>query len=751
MKILIKTCIIIALFLSISSHVSGQSDAHVFGHVVCEGEHIPFVNVLIKGTRLGSTTDITGHYMITNVPPGSYVIKFQAMGYKSKEIHFEINERQSLEIDFEVEREDVLLDQVVITGTMKEISLKDSPVKIEVITARHLSRIPNSNLIEAIEMINGLQNCSDCSVCGTTGIHINGMSSTSTAVLIDGMPIMGALASVYGLNGIPTEMIERIEVIKGPSSTLYGSEAVAGVVNIITKNPLRMPLFSYNHFISADGESNIDFAVAPIKHGKLRMLFSGNYYTMNSFIDDNKDGFADMVLVNPRISLFNKWSLKRKDNRVFDLAFKGYHENRLGGTQAFLGHYDFTRDNAYRGNDSIYGESVFTDRFEVLGSYQLPLISEKVKFDFSHSYHHQNAWYADEQYMANQIISYGHLLWDKKMGLKNDVLMGLSLRFQTYDDNTDIIAEKDEQLIPGIFVQNAFKASEKITLLGGLRMDNHKNHGNIFSPRLSFKWSPETYTTFRLNSGTGFRIVNLFSEEHAAYHGFRQLVIANDIQPEQSYNLTLSANRIFNLGASAWTFDADVFYTYFTNKIISDYDTDPTKIIYDNIQKGDYAVSRGVAASINASFLFPLSVNIGGTWQDVYVMETDENDVRNKEMVVKAPSFLGNYSLSYDFKKTATSIDFTGNLYGKMRMPTFEPPFERPEYSKPYGVHNVQIKQTLKHNTQIYFAVKNMFDFKQSSPLINPQNPFHESFDTSYVYAPLIGRRFIIGLRLNIV
>jgi outer membrane receptor for ferrienterochelin and colicins len=721
---------------------------HIYGQVTHKGKPVPYANISIKGASVGAVSDQNGHYLIDYVPPGKQVVVVSVMGYQTKETDVMVSSSQPIIMNFSIEESAINLDQVVVTGTLREVSLKDSPVKMDVISGTYLQRIASNNIIEAIELINGLDVCNDCSVCGTTGIHINGMESMNTAVLIDGMPIMGALASVYGLNGIPNEMIERIEVLKGPASTLYGSEAVAGVINIITKSPQKSPLLSFNSFFTSDAETNVDFAIAPLQKGKVSTMFSGNYFALDNFLDNNNDGFADAVLTKPRISVFNKWNIQRPDNRVFNVAAKYYHENRYGGTRDFLGHYTWRRDDGFRGNDSIYGESVFTDRFELIGSYQLPVSAENIKLDFSYSHHDQDSYYANDKYAARQEIAFTNMIWTKDINPRNEFLMGLSARYQTYDDNTEIVPEKDVQFIPGIFAQNQYSVNQNFRILVGARLDNHRNHGTIFSPRLNLSWKATPFTTFRFNSGTGFRIVNVFSEDHASYHGIRQVVIENEIKPERSVNGTISMNHVFNLGGGIFVWDVDVFYTHFTNKIEADYDSDPTKLIYKNLGEEEYAVSRGFATSLQATLNIPLQLSLGTTFQDVHAMAEDEDGFMEKSRKIKVPRWTAVYSASYDLRKIKTTLDFTGSFTGSMRMPQFDSPFERPELSESFYVNNLQITHKLNHTSSIYLGVRNIFDYTQTSPIINPMNPFDDTFDTSYVYGPLRGRRFIFGVRM---
>jgi outer membrane receptor for ferrienterochelin and colicins len=183
------------------------------------------------------------------------------------------------------------------------------------------------------------------------------------------------------------------------------------------------------------------------------------------------------------------------------------------------------------------------------------------------------------------------------------------------------------------------EVAPRSSLLVEARLDNHQKHGVIFSPRINLKQNFGNFTTARLNLGTGFRVVNLFTEIHAALTGARTVLIQNDLQPEESYHATLNQNRMYTLEESAGSVDVDVFYTYFTNKIIPDFDTDPNLIIYDNLE--GHGISRGVALNVQHSFLVLLKVTIGGTLQDVYEIKKDKLGKKLKEMQAFTPLLSG--------------------------------------------------------------------------------------------------------------
>ena len=692
---------------------------------------IPFASISVKGQSIGTASNADGFFEINDIKEGSYEFVFSAIGFKKLKKNISIQTGKNT-IDIILEPSSYDIEQVVVTGTMKETFLSASPVKVDVVTQKFLKKIATANVMEVIENVNGVQKQINCGVCGTNDIHINGMEGPYTLVLINGMPVMSSLSTVYGLNGIPTSLIKQIEIIKGPSSTLYGTEAVAGVINILTKDPMDVSTVELESFITSHLEKNLDFAYAP-KMEKVDVLFSGNYFKMDNFIDDNDDNFTDIPF-SERLSLFNQWNFKMKSQKSFSLSAKYYQEDRSGGVKEW--------NENLRGNDSIYGESIYTDRVELAASYELP-IDEDIRIDASYNYHHQNSYYGNTKYEAFQNIYFANLIWNKSIGHNHNFISGLTYRYQSFVDST-LANINERKFIPAFFVQDEITLNKKWTSLLGIRTDFHDEHGFIFSPRLNFKFKPKTYTTFRLNAGTGFRLVNLFTEDHAFLTGTREVLVVEDLKPEESYNINLNVNHIFSLGRSTGTLDIDAFYTYFTNKIIPDYDVNPNQIIYANLD--GFSVSRGLAFIIQQNFDFPLSVKAGGTYLDVYSI--DDNNTREDELF--APSFTGVFSLSHNWDKINTSIDWTAKVTGPMSLPSFPHPFERGEESPWFSQHHLQIKKVFSESLTAFMGVKNVFNYTQESPLVDWQNPFGDDFDTSYAYGPLQSRRYLFGFSVRI-
>lgn len=718
------------------------------GRVMADGQPVYLASILLTGTGKGVATDSTGYFKLENIQPGTYTLKSSATGFRPFTRKVTVA-GAPVTVNINLQQDVTKLNDVVVTGTLKPVSRTESPIPVEVYTPKYFQKNPTPSLFESIGMVNGVRPQLNCNVCNTGDIHINGMEGPYTMILIDGMPIVSSLSTVYGLSGIPVSMVERIEVVKGPGSSLYGSEAMGGIVNVITKNPATAPLVSADVFGTTWGEYNVDAAVK-LKAGSAQSIVGLNYFNYQNRLDKNNDGFTDVTL-QQRISVFNKWGFQRKENRLASLAARYVYEERWGG--------DMKWNKQWRGSDSVYGESIYTKRIEVIGMYQLPL-KEKVMLQFSYNRHNQNSYYGHTPFMADQDVAFGQVYWDKQLGKKHSLLAGTSFRYTYYDDNTPGTAAADGKEnspartpLPGVFVQDEWALAPKHKLLLGYRYDYDKHHGNIHSPRIAYKWTPDADNTFRASFGTGFRVVNLFTEEHAALTGSREVVVAEALKPEKSYNANLNYVRKLVLDNAFINIDATGFYSYFTNKITGDFDIDPDKIIYDNL-KG-HAISRGVSLNTDLAFSFPLKVMAGISYMDVYQVE---NNVRSVQL--NAPEWSGTFVIGYGLP-AGFMLDLTGNWNGPMRLPVQHNDY-RPDYSPWFLLANIQLTKKFAKGWEVYGGVKNLLNFVPKYALMRPFDPFDKhvndpvnnpngyTFDTEYNYAPLQGIRGFLGIRYSL-
>lgn len=752
--------LVFTLFILITCQV--QAQVKLTGHVLANGMPIPNVNMQIIGSQKQTVTDSLGKFSF-NVNPGNFQLKFGLVGYRNGTVKVNVL-RDTLLAPIHLESLDEKLDQVVITGTQKEVNRLESPVPVEIYSAKFFKRNPTANVFDALQNVNGVRPQLNCNICNTGDIHINGLEGPYTMVLIDGMPIVSSLSTVYGLSGIPASLIERVEIVKGPASSLYGSEAVGGLINVITKKVQDATLFAADAMATGYGEYNGDFSFKARLSSKTSFLTGINYFKYGNKVDHNHDGFTDLTLQD-RISVFQKWNFQRKENRLFSIAGRLLYEDRWGGEMRW--------NKTFRGGDEVYGESIYTKRFELIGNYQLPL-TERMFFNFSLTHHDQDSRYGNTSYIARQQIGFGQLTWDKKAG-KHDLLFGSAIRFTHYDDNTPATASINGQenrpehtLLPGLFVQDEFKFNQKNSLLMGARYDYNAVHGHIFTPRVAYKLSLNENHILRLNAGTGFRVVNIFTEDHAALTGAREVVIRNDLKPEKTYNLNLNyLAKLYAKNGMFIGFDVTGFYTHFNNRIVGDYETNPNQINYDNLN--GYAVSKGLTANIDLAFKTGLRLSAGITYQDVSLIE---NGLKYRQMLTER--FAGTWSVSYTITKLGLGIDYTGNVYSPMRLPLLSDLDPRSPYSPTWSIQNIQLTYNISKNLNLYGGVKNLLNFtpnRGTSFLIarsndpfdknvqfgsngqvipTADNPHALTFDPNYVYAPNQGIRGFLGIRLTV-
>ena len=743
----------IILFVLFSIQTGFAQEHTVNGTVYSEGEPLNGASLRIKGTNLGTITNEKGYFSIEFSKKKNNQLIISYTGHKSKQIEIDPKDSDIGKIVLELYES---LDEIVISGTLKPVSKLNSPVAVEVYSQSFFKANPSPSIFESLESINGIRPQLNCNVCNTGDIHINGQEGSYTMVLIDGLPIVSGLSTVYGLSGIPQSLIERVEIVKGPASTLYGSEAIGGVINLITKLPENSSKLSVDSFLSDWGELNTDIGYKYSLSKRTTGLLGINYFNFSNPIDNNNDGFTDLT-IQDRISIFNKFTYGDK----LSFATRFVYEDRWGG--------QLNWEPKYRGGDTVYGENIYTTRFEAFGNYTF---NKNLSFQFSYNNHTHNSAYGTTIFNANQTIGFGQLIWNKSIK-NNDLLFGLAYRYTYYDDDTtatfnEILNSNQEDIyhMPGLFIQDEIKINESNTLLLGIRFDHNSLHGNIFTPRINYKLSNYDQTSIlRLSFGTGYRVAQVFTEDHAALTGARDVVFLNDLEPEKSWNTNLNyVKKVYLKEGAIIDFDISIFKTQFSNKIIPDYDTNPNKIIYDNL-KGR-SISQGVSLNINSLLENGIRFNLGATYIDSYIKEDGV-----KTVPYLTEKFQGVWKFEKKWNDKNLIFDLTGTTIGPLRLPTLSRLDPRPDYSSTFSIVNIQLTKILKNTFEIYGGIKNIFDFtppknsiarsfdpfdkqvvfdNSGNAIQNENNPYALTFDPSYVFASNQGFRFFFGLRYRV-
>jgi outer membrane receptor for ferrienterochelin and colicins len=710
---LFVACILFSLSLFSQYSITG---------VVLENQQ-PLAGATIYHTpsKTGILTNSNGTFILS-VPQKPKTIVVSFIGFEPQVIPVRFNDAFTADLGNITLVPDAALEEVVVSGTLKVVSKRESAVPVEVYGPKFFETNPSASVFESLQNINGVRPQLNCNVCNTGDIRINGQEGANTMMLIDGLPIVSGLSTVYGLSGIPQSLVDQLEVVKGPASTIYGSEAIGGVINLITKTPDRSPAFSVESFSSSWGESNTDLGARYYLSDNSAGLLGINYFNYTNPIDNNGDNFTDLTLQN-RISIFNKLDLNK-----FSIATRYLHEDRWGGEM------DWTP--AYRAGSERYGESIYTSRWEVFGAYTF---SPQAYIQYSFNDHDQNSAYGDTVFLAQQRIGFIQAVIDQNIG-SVPLTLGVAYRYTWYNDNTPATASSDQTHLPGIFVQTTLDSGPNLQWLLGTRWDYNSRYGTIITPRLNIKLTRSSSEVFRFGFGSGYRVVNVFTEDHAALTGARDVVFVGSLNPERSWNANLNWTKdIYAKQGYILNVDASLFYTYFNNKILPNYDIDPQKIIYANLD--GHAVNQGATLNLRGVFPNGIRFNAGATWIDAY---TEENDVRIRPVFTER--FLGTYQLTYSSRSGNSEWDFTGNTVSPMQLPLQENDTRDPNSD---WMHLLNIQYTHRWGAfEVFGGFKNLLDFTPPADSIaSADNPFSDEFDPTYVYASNQGRRMFMGVR----
>jgi outer membrane receptor for ferrienterochelin and colicins len=728
-----KYFVLLASFLLISA-LSAQP-ATLVVTVNQEDSPLEFALVRVLNTSISGMTDSLGRLTLALPDTGRWSIEASYVGYSTKVVQIKAAMKA-----VSINLQPIMQQEVVVSGTMRAISRTNSPIPVNILSAQLFRNNANPVIFDNMALLSGVQPVINCSVCQTGDFQINGMPGVYTQVLIDGMPIVSGLGTVYGLMGIPSAMLDRIEVVKGPAGSLYGPESMAGQINIITKSPDQSPALSMDYSVSSWAEHNLDLGLRFRPGKKVSALLGVSGFSYQNPVDNNADGFTDLAL-QQRLSVFNKWSWDEQ----LQLAGRFVREDRWGGDMAWT--------KADLGGDVIYGEFIETQRSEWYGSWRSQS-DNPLHIQGSYNTHRQDSYYGTTPYAATQRIGFIQAYVDKQQESRH-ILAGAALRHTYYDDNTPATEQAESRLLPGLFVQEERKLKGGHTLLGGLRADWHREHGIIWTPRVASRFRINDQQQVRASIGSGFRVVQLFTEDHAALSGSRAVIIAEALQPERSWSAQMNYLHIINRGSHYLELDMSAFYTLFSNRILPDYDTNPEQIIYANLE--GRSVSRGLTLLASYANDFPLSLNAGVTYMQVFVQEAD----RLKTQQVRAPRWSGTLAASYTHPRSLWSFSISSSWYGPQRMPVLENDF-RPEYAPFFALINGQLSKKLKHHLEIYGGVRNLLNFIPRNPIMRPEdpfdrnvddavnNPFGYTFDTAYQYAPMQGIRVYVGCRVHL-
>ncbi|MFN8294112.1 MAG: TonB-dependent receptor [Chitinophagales bacterium] len=647
------------------------------------------------------------------------------------------------------------LKEVVVTGTLKELRREDFAIPVEIYTQEYFQSQNVFNLQDAIRFISGLQANIDGCIDGAADIEINGLEGTYALVLLDGAPITGGTGNLYGLMGIPLSIIDRIEVIKGPASTLYGTEAVAGVVNVITKSPEHSNKVSIDSRLTSYLETGLDASVT-FKEGKANGLLGVSYFGMNKKWDFNKDNFTDIPLQN-RLAFINKWTFRNRVNKQSSILARYIWDDRTGGQLPY--------SKTWRGSDSIYGEAVRTNRFELVGNFLLPIAKANVSLMLGFSHHHADAAYGTNLFRHNEQNGYLQLIYDNKITKKSDFLIGIAYRFNRYDDNLVTTADTangkyiNHPIInhyPAIFIQDMIHVNENHEILAGLRLEyNTLFTGVAFAPRFDYKWmSTNKKNELRLGIESGYRTPNAFIDNKYAFTSGRKIVLDEKLKTETCYGFHTDYIRKFKTEKLTIFWESRLYFNFLFNMVELEIDYAENTITYEN--ENSYGLNAGFNTMVEMSFEKPVKLQLGINLLGNFELEKEEGeDEIELEPLINSPILNATFGLQYHFKRAGVKLDWSGYVNSPMRM-AIQDNDPRGEYSPWYTIQNIQCSKQFAKGFELLFGIQNIFNTRPPQPILRPFDPFNKSttqnglvFDATYNYAPNQGARGFVGIRFN--
>jgi outer membrane receptor for ferrienterochelin and colicins len=777
-KKIILFLIAFLITINLSLKAKDNTDAHIIGHVVNKAEHLPYANVYIKGTTIGVSTDETGHYQLLNLPIGNLTIVAQMIGYKSKEIKVQTKQGKTNEIKFELEEDLLGLEEVVITGDRNKVNRSKSPVIVSAIPPKLLNSTQSISVSEGLNYCPGLRVENNCQNCGFTQLRINGLEGPYSQILINSRPVFSGLAGVYGLELIPTNMIKRIEVVRGGGSALYGSNAIAGTVNIILKNPINNSYeFGYNlNIIGAKNPvidhnitANASIVSSDNQSGMTMYAFNRN----RKHFDANNDGFSELSSIKNTtfgIKVFHRIDSKNKLSADFFVI----NETRRGGNKFESPFHETDITEAVKHN--IYSATLNFDRFfrntDLFSTY---ISFQKVDRDSYYgankslnSYGKTNSF--NYVFGSTYKASFNHSNLIIGLETQGEWLEDTKLAYTDFhnpivDDNDNVTylhydkgVISDQKLnISGGFAQYGYQFL-KLKISAGLRFDHyqikekvHSNNtsGNVLSPRINFLYDLVKNIQLRVGYSKGYRAPQIFDEDlHIASSETRKIIHKNDpnLKQETSHSFIGSIDYHNSNSKGNFEFLLEFFYTILNNPFANTYGTPDNNgvVVYTRINAQGGAKVKGMNAELTYIPSSTFNLKAGFTIQS---SKYDNAIEFNEKRFLRSPDNYGFMNIlfipnhSWEF---STTVTYTG----KMLIPYYGPQSPNGELRESNLFFDLGFKIDKKFKIgstklNIYIGTKNLFN--------SYQNDFDKGGDRdpAYIYGPSLPRSFYFGIKIS--
>lgn len=762
---------ILYLFLSISSFNLWSQNASISGRIYSQNEAVPFASIALKNTNLGTVSNDSGYFKIEHLNYGDYEILVSHISFLGHKQSIRIDSKNNnAYIEIELQTLSSELDQIVISATRTDKRQTESPVIVNVLNSQTLNAVQACSVSEGLRFQPGLRVETDCQTCNYTQLRMNGLNGSYSQILINGRPIFSPLTGLYGLEQLPTNMLDRIEVVRGGGSALYGSNAIGGTVNIITKLP-------------TSNSIDLQLNAQNINESANEMMFLGNASVVNNnknaglslfinsrsreYYDHNGDTFSEL----PEIKNFSFGSnlfFKPTENQKFELNFSNINEYRYGGEMidqathimqqaeerehvVWLGGLDYQLNfNENRSSFIAYIAGQNTQRTHYTGI--LPDSTDGINA------HLENPPYGNS--LSRTFVA-GTQFNNQLNGFpygKNTITFGLEYNYDAVDDKIEsynyVIDQTTTNL--GAYLQSDWSLGQHYNILVGLRGDKHNLLDQvILSPRISLLYKMKKNTQFRMTWGTGFRAPQAFDTDlHIAFAGggVSRIALSPDLKEERSSTLNASVNYDKANDFFIYGFTAELFYTKLYNAFYQHHiGNDQYGEQYEK-RNGSGAQVYGTTVEFRANYNRQVQLEAGFTFQRSLFDKAVENidELEAKREFLRSPNNYGYAVLllnPYGKLKATLNLVYTGQM--ELAHLAGAPEQLADEYvtSQSFTELSVKIAYAMKLSkihtgVEIFGGIKNI------------TNAYQNDFDTgknrdsNYVYGPSLPRTFFIGIRI---
>ena len=700
----------------------------IAGHVIVKGteESIPFATVMILGTNRGAVSNEEGQFEFRKLAAGKYTLRVQVMGYKTQEKTITVSAEATSVVHFQMEEVSFTTDEVVVSANRNEVSRKAAPVVVNVMSAKLFETVNSTDLAKSLNFQSGLRVENNCQNCGFPQVRINGLEGPYSQILINSRPIISALSGVYGLEQIPVNMIERVEVVRGGGSALFGANAVGGTINIITKDPINNSFQVASTMSNMNGKSweqymggNVSLVAKDNSYG---IALYETYRNRNPY-DADGDGFSELGKLNMNTFGMRAYYRPNYFSRI-NVEYHTTNEFRRGGNKFNLQPHeaDITEQTKHIINSggvsydrywgekhkmSVYGSIQHTDRNSYYGA-QKDMNAYGKTNDLT--------WVVGGMYVGNM---------DRCLFAPATFTGGVEYQSNSlHDVMTGYHRDMQQDVrIAGGFVQNEWRLN-RWTMLVGARLDKHNliDHP-IFSPRVNFLYKPSDNLQARLTYSTGFRAPQAYDEDlHVTAVGGEgvQIRLADGLREERSNSFSGSVDWSFPMGHWQSNILLEGFYTDLHHVfVLEDIGEDQNGDKIKERRNGSGAKVYGVNLDAKVAHGREAQLQLGFTVQrsrynraEVWTSEGEEEQTTKR--MPRTPDYYGYFTFT---SAPLKNFDFSlsGTYTGKMIVPHMAGYIEksRMEHTPQFMDLNLKLNYTfvLKDHIkmQVNGGVQNIF------------------------------------------